>query len=288
MKRAAMLTVLIVLIAAQTGFPQTPSPLSFFPHHQGDIWEYVNPYIPGPYVQNIITSDTIGPDGRFYLNTTMRGRMLVDTSLLEVRSNIWGGTYYGNLTYKLDADVGHSWIVVRSSGFTLVARVHSIFQSVVFGQLVTVKQINYTDSASGLLLDTDYLAANFGLIGQDNDAMPYRRLRGAIINGVQYGMVTVSAPELYSDLPITAMLHQNFPNPFNPVTTITFELPRGTHVDLSVFDLLGRRLTTLLDEYRYPGPHSVRFNGEGLASGVYLYRLRTREQTITKRMMLIR
>ena len=155
-----------------TSHAQLPPPLSFFPHHQGDIWEYVHPSIPGPYEQNIITTDSLAPDGRYYLSTTMRGRMLVDTTLLEVRSNIWGGSNYENLTYKLDAALNDMWNVYRHGSFNLQARVVGIFQTILFGRLVSVKQIDYTDSASGLLLDTDYLAESFGLIGQDNDGFP--------------------------------------------------------------------------------------------------------------------
>lgn len=65
----------------------------------------------------------------------------------------------------------------------------------------------------------------------------------------------------------------NYPNPFNPETTIRYELPEDVHVQLEVYDMLGRRVALLVDELQRSGSHVTRFNGADLASGVYLYRL---------------
>lgn len=78
------------------------------------------------------------------------------------------------------------------------------------------------------------------------------------------------------DMPQSFRLNQNFPNPFNPATTITFELPQASDVRLSLFDLLGREISVLLNERRSAGVHAVRLDGSSLASGVYFYRLQAR------------
>jgi len=70
-------------------------------------------------------------------------------------------------------------------------------------------------------------------------------------------------------------LSHNYPNPFNPTTQIEFNLAEIQHVTLTVYDLMGRLVSTLVDRDYDPGPHSVRFDGSGLASGIYLYRLQT-------------
>jgi photosystem II stability/assembly factor-like uncharacterized protein len=68
-------------------------------------------------------------------------------------------------------------------------------------------------------------------------------------------------------------LEQNYPNPFNPSTKVTFSLPEASQVKLSVFNVLGEEVKTLLNENREPGVHTIGFDASGLASGVYLYRI---------------
>jgi PKD repeat protein len=91
-----------------------------------------------------------------------------------------------------------------------------------------------------------------------------------------------------SALPERSLFLQNAPNPFNPSTTISFELPEDSHVMLVVFDVTGRKVATLVDEHRGAGPHSVRFDASSLSSGVYFYRLRAGDVVEQKRMVLLK
>ena len=95
----------------------------------------------------------------------------------------------------------------------------------------------------------------------------------------------------------TYMLNQNFPNPFNPSTTISYQLSSTSHVILKVYDVLGREVRTLVDEVKGPGEYEVNFSSEGqsasgsnktnLSSGVYIYRLTAGNFTAVKKMLLI-
>ncbi len=89
-------------------------------------------------------------------------------------------------------------------------------------------------------------------------------------------------------LPDEYRLWQNYPNPFNPVTSIAFDLVEQGAVHLVVFDLLGRELTTLVDEVRRPGHHIVTFDGGRLSSGIYIYRLMVNGIVRSKRMLLVK
>jgi hypothetical protein len=98
-----------------------------------------------------------------------------------------------------------------------------------------------------------------------------------------------------ADLPAAraVSLAQNAPNPFNPSTTIRFALPRRTEVSLRVFDVRGRLVKTLADGPRPAGQHAVEWDGRNdrgapAASGVYLYRLQAGEQTLQRRMLLVK
>jgi len=94
-------------------------------------------------------------------------------------------------------------------------------------------------------------------------------------------------------LPSVLALNGNFPNPFNPATKISFDLPHGTKVDLEVFDIRGRKVQTLVSETLGAGQHAVIWNGSDdsgrqVSSGTYFYRLRADGQTMTNKMLLLK
>ncbi|MBZ0263727.1 T9SS type A sorting domain-containing protein [bacterium] len=88
--------------------------------------------------------------------------------------------------------------------------------------------------------------------------------------------------------PITFSLSQNYPNPFNPTTTIQFSLSSSAFAKLTVYDMMGREISQLVNQTLSRGQHEVQFDASTLASGVYLYRLQSGKQTITNRMYLIK
>ena len=83
-------------------------------------------------------------------------------------------------------------------------------------------------------------------------------------------------------------LLQNYPNPFNPSTTISYQIPAVSFVNLTVRDLLGRTVATLVDEMRLAGVYTVKWDGSSLPSGVYFYTLKAGGYVMTKRMMLMK
>lgn len=92
-----------------------------------------------------------------------------------------------------------------------------------------------------------------------------------------------------SDIPEEVTLSQNYPNPFNPVTVIPFTLSEPTRVQIKVYDLTGRLVSTVLDEMRPAGFYrDVQFNAGNLASGAYFYQLITDRRVLSKKMMLIK
>lgn len=99
-------------------------------------------------------------------------------------------------------------------------------------------------------------------------------------------VTTVELPE--SCIPGQYILMQNYPNPFNPATTIRFGLPSAGDVQLIVYDILGRKITTLVDEYKEAGYHDVIFSATDLSSGIYLYRIRAGDFVKTKRFLVLK
>jgi len=88
-------------------------------------------------------------------------------------------------------------------------------------------------------------------------------------------------------VPYTISLDQNYPNPFNPKTTIHYELQTTNDVELSVYNILGQRVATLVSETQKAGHHQVQWDADGLSSGIYYYKLTSGEFQQAKKMMLI-
>lgn len=91
-----------------------------------------------------------------------------------------------------------------------------------------------------------------------------------------------------NQIPTSFNLFQNYPNPFNPSTKIIYELPVPTNVKITVYDLLGREISLLVDAYQTAGSHPINFNGDGFASGIYLYKIEAGAFTDTKKMILLK
>jgi hypothetical protein len=91
-------------------------------------------------------------------------------------------------------------------------------------------------------------------------------------------------------LPEQFVLYQNMPNPFNPLTIISFELPEARHVKLEVFNILGQRVTGLVDDYLAPGRYDIEWNAgkDQVSSGVYFYIIRAGDFVETRKMMLLK
>lgn len=112
------------------------------------------------------------------------------------------------------------------------------------------------------------------------------------------GLVVANASEFNSmtyqyridsqTVPDVPTLPQNYPNPFNPITQIEFTIPDRRHVRVNVYDALGRHIATLVDEERNAGRYEIPFRSDGLASGVYIYRLIAGGQLLTGKMTLLR
>ena len=107
------------------------------------------------------------------------------------------------------------------------------------------------------------------------------------------GVVTDVANNNNYDLPVSFDLSQNYPNPFNPSTIINFLIPKKTHVILDVYNLLGQKVTILVDRELSAGKHQIRWDGADqknnkVASGIYLYRLKADDYVSSKRMFLIK
>ena len=99
--------------------------------------------------------------------------------------------------------------------------------------------------------------------------------------------------ELRAVVPDTFTLHQNFPNPFNPITTLSYDLPEQAEVTLTIYDLMGREITQLVNTNQQAGFKSVQWDatdsmGRAVSAGVYLYQIQAGEFVQKKKMVLLK
>ncbi|MCU7493716.1 MAG: T9SS type A sorting domain-containing protein [Ignavibacteria bacterium] len=100
--------------------------------------------------------------------------------------------------------------------------------------------------------------------------------------------ITLTGVDAFAFIPNEFRLFQNYPNPFNPVSTIRYWLPERSFVELKIFDMLGREVSTLLNEEKDPGEYKIQFNASGIPSGVYIYTISAGRFTDTKKFILLK
>jgi hypothetical protein len=143
--------------------------------------------------------------------------------------------------------------------------------------------------------DTSWTAVNTGLPSTSGpvyhlaatDSDIYAGFSGTVWKRPISDMITAFKPPLVNT-PTTFSLFQNYPNPFNPTTVISYQLPAKTIVTLTVYDMLGRLVRTLIEEPQNVGIHSLTFNATSLSSGVYFYKLTAGSFVETKKLILIK
>ncbi len=162
-------------------------------------------------------------------------------------------------------------------------------------------QISHPNGCNGTLRfnGVDGIPANYSviLLSPDNgwpvnlrsqSEYPLRTTLTNLAVRVLVGVDSVVARKISGLVPDSYMLNQNYPNPFNPSTTIRYGLPQRSAVNLTVYNALGQRVRQLVNEEQDEGFHEVKFDGSGLASGVYFYRIQSGSFADTKRFIILR
>lgn len=109
----------------------------------------------------------------------------------------------------------------------------------------------------------------------------------AHVNNIMISFLIASSEE-GPQIPKTAELYQNYPNPFNPSTTIEYFIPQSGFVSLKIYDVLGKEIKTLVNEQKVRGEYKINFDGRGLSSGIYFYRLISGNFNQTRKMLIVK
>lgn len=282
-----MKTFLLCLLIILGGFSVYPQ--NVFPLRLGNSWTYLIEHNQRVKI-TIIDSAYVFNGKKYFL--TNHGRLL----RLDTLDNIY---YYFNFSSNEEVPYYKAGINLNDTVRYFVNKIpewfycQNIFSSNVFGQNLKVKLMKHHQSGGLVQNDrsvTDELGMLLFIISPTGNVA--YRLLGCVIDGIVYGdTVAVSVDDNFTEFPNEFRLYQNYPNPFNPSTKISWRSPVGSHHTLKIFDVLGREVATLVDEYREAGYHEVEFNVAqtiSLCSGVYFYQLKVGNFVQTKKMILMR
>lgn len=244
-----------------------------YPLQVGNIWQYIyygNPAYPS-YREEVI-GDTLYSNGNHYkivmhqnpsYTTNRYLRQGGDTVLEYFRYDS-----SEHVLYDFSAAPGDT---IFSDGYLLTTVGRSRLDTI-FGRQWRFFEFDTWICQIGFVDHLDQVADSLGLVFRESEPAIPEYLAWAIINGVQYGTITsVESDDIA--LPKHFQLHQNYPNPYNPATTILYDLPERSAVMVKLFNVLGQEIATLVDETQDAGAKSVEFNARNLSSGVYLYRM---------------
>lgn len=270
---------------------QTQEPVSFFPHAVGNTWR-THSAIDNSNYDSQITKDSVGQDGAvflFYNNSTLP-RYKVDTlnhvyqfiHLIDTLGRESLGPV--QLWYKLEASDADTFYTQNNSLKVVV----SVSTSAVFGRSTPTKTYTWQTNPGALWWASQTIAQGIGLIRSIADLGPVdQTVTGCIIDGNQYGSL-VFVQSVVAPIPTLFQLSQNFPNPFNGSTRISFSLGQSQFVSLDISDFLGRRAAVLHEGYISKGAHQVLWDATRFASGLYICTLRSASNQQSIKLMLLK
>jgi photosystem II stability/assembly factor-like uncharacterized protein len=165
------------------------------------------------------------------------------------------------------------------------------FPSTLTGYASSHNNIMYKTTNGGLSWFATYCInsyLSYGLYFIDNNIGYATSRYGQIIKTTTGGGVLISVEPQSYIVPRTYNLYQNYPNPFNPTTKIKFDIPKAMNASLRIYDILGREVSVVVNDFLIPGTYAFDFDGSNLASGVYFYVLKGEGFIESKKMLLVK
>jgi hypothetical protein len=210
-----------------------------------------------------------------------------------------GGGSNNNILFRNDDASGNNWVTIdckgvtsNASGIGAVITVKSIINgNTVFQRRVVQGQDGYCSQnlqqhfglGNSTVIDSIFIRWPSGTMdryGASDVNIFYTAIEGQSFS--------VSVNQIGTEIPERHALHQNFPNPFNPVTKIRYEIAQKGNVTLRAYDITGREIAELVNGVYGPGVYEVNFEGGSLSSGIYYYRINTGSFTQTRKMILLK
>jgi len=263
----------------------------FLTSNDGATWTQVNTGLQATYVKSLaVLNDKVyaGTNSGLYLSTNNGGnwsltgfQSLWVNALAVVDSKLFAGTESG--VYLQETSGNWVQVGLQNSNIYRLRSLNSILFAAGYPDIsistdygstwISIKNNIGSDLFLDLTFNNNYIFAGTSLNGS------WRRPLSEVITDV-LNLDDVGIKDF--------VLHQNFPNPFNPSTKIKYSIPQKSNVVIKVFDVLGNEMETLVNEEKEQGVHTVSFDASELSSGIYFYRIQAGSFIETKKMILIK
>ena len=243
----------------------------FYPYHVGDIRQYRSIFtgeITHTHYVDSVLVDSLRKESWIF-GRNVAGVATSTVVRIDSAGNLYNMKYQSEyVRYKLDADSGDFWIAGSQPARVTL---HYLYDAALFGKAARAKVYRFevweSFFNSWFWVGNDHLAEGFGLVREEIEPSATYQLSGAVINGVQFG--TVVSVNRTDPIRSPAGVLQCYPNPFNSVTTVSYEVPLSGPAEVYVVDILGRVVATLDSGRKEVGSYRVVFRAEGLASAPY-------------------
>ena len=268
----------------------------FLPLKVGNVWSYNWIYYGSPSaggrVNVHVERDTMIYSRKYYLCNSTHSYLSQWLRIDSSTGNLYKYSPFGGCSYHHGEVLLDSLFSKKGDSTNFCSSVRRLCTDTgyvqLFGQLF--QNISFGE-VFVLTATTRKYAKNIGQYYiSDGDPFPtVYTLRGCYINGILYGDTTLtSIPQEVNYVPFEFSLLQNYPNPFNPVTNIRYDLPQDNFVTIKVYNVLGKEVLTLVNEYKQAGRYLVSFNAANFSSGIYFYTIQAGGYEHTRRMTLLK
>jgi hypothetical protein len=304
------ISILIVFLLVTSGLQSADTnSTKFLPLKIGNVWTYVRtggwpPNNPPVYFKSVVQRDSVFAGHKYYYLTRIEylspangqdGWFRIDSAkgvLIRFGVGLCSQTSYENID-SISSQVNDLSLICLNDTLHK-RRLNMVTSNVRWGVWCLDKSFNWNGGPAGRVRQySQYFGLSFSGYGETNPLV--YNLRGCIIDGVLYGDTNtfLGINQIGNEVPEEFSLSQNYPNPFNPTTRFGFRIADFGLVRLTLFDVLGKEVSVLVNQQLSPGTYEVDFDGTNLPSGVYYYRLDASASlgityTETRKMVLIR
>jgi hypothetical protein len=263
--------------------------MSFVTENTGWICDlYTFPY-PPPYGTNysqIRRTDNGGQSWNVQVNIQEQSFSIDRIFFYDINSGFYNGFVSSSLSHTVTG--GSSW-GAGSAGAGFFKNYYEMsFSSNNYGWFIGDQLIKTSDAGYNWRTMSTSFGTNFNNVFFVNDTIGWLVGNGGLIIKTKNGGEPVIGVNPITNIVNFFSLSQNYPNPFNPITRIKFDIPKSSHMQIAVYDILGREVQQLLNEDKKPGSYEITWDGSRFASGIYFYKIISDNFMETKKMVLLK